>query len=473
MMFLIIFSFSLATINAYHVVDQQKTWQDAESYCFSNFGTHLATFENEAQITQLLNERDASLVATNVWIGLNDIGTDGQWEFSNGYNCGSNCNGLNEWWDGEPSNMVDEDCAEISAGTSTNDLGNLLNDSLCSSLASFICDTQEIWSAISTPIFPYEFSRVPVGYSSSNNKVWILATGTRLVSYSLIDNSVTDHPGIVPDGTIGGRSQYWVQIGSVLYSGLAPNIHSFDLDTNIFTPNFQTSPNSAYSDHTCLATVHDANIDYLVFLLGGGSIQILNINTNTWLTAQELPPYSVGFGEQGCLTVNTLYHRLWIFGGWPGDGTQNKKVSYLDVSDFVNIAGRQWQSSDDMAQGRTYAYGVQHGNDIWVMSSWYNDVQIINTVTGATANGSTLAVESRAGAFIKVEDRIYNFGGLLGFRGLQYVGAAITDSPTHNPSIPPTKSPTKSPTHNPSIPPTKSPTKLPTRNPSISPTKKK
>eukprot|EP01084_Bolivina_argentea_P266541 452108_1 len=113
----------------YVLVVASKKWQDAEAFCASTYGTHLATATTDKQlkqITKLMVPSNDDGIYTKwtkrIWIGLNDKTTENQWEWSSGKECNyapnNNCGQDVHWDTGEPNNYVQwnsggEDCGEM------------------------------------------------------------------------------------------------------------------------------------------------------------------------------------------------------------------------------------------------------------------------------------------------------------------------------------------------------------------------
>ena len=93
------------------------SWSDAESHCDSEFGTHLVS------ITRLDENDQVSDVfgSNNGWIGLNDIVTDGSYEWTDG----TSFNYAN-WANNQPTNRClffnCEDCVRMNSNGKWKDL---------------------------------------------------------------------------------------------------------------------------------------------------------------------------------------------------------------------------------------------------------------------------------------------------------------------------------------------------------------
>jgi len=137
---------SLNVVAGYHVVESTMSWADASAYCSDTYGSTLATFSTDAEASELRTLMDASSKG-NFWFGLNDLASEGTWVFESGYDCGGNCDSIEEWNSGEPNDSgSNEDCAHFwPSGTTFK-----INDLLCSYDAlAFICDDADTTTSYS------------------------------------------------------------------------------------------------------------------------------------------------------------------------------------------------------------------------------------------------------------------------------------------------------------------------------------
>jgi len=126
------------------VVEDSLTWTEANDYCRDTYGTSLATIRNDYDAETLLGLRQ-ELGAYHMWIGLNDMNEEGEWQWVSGYPCEGECDQL-EWWNvNEPNDHgKNEDCGHIKKDAESIDV--MLNDLPCDNSNSnwpvthFVCD---------------------------------------------------------------------------------------------------------------------------------------------------------------------------------------------------------------------------------------------------------------------------------------------------------------------------------------------
>ena len=85
-----------------YVKNYYKTWADAEDYCKTRRGGHLASIhsEDELKFVQSNFPRD-------LWLGASDIVEEGTWVWTDGSSFD-----YSAWSSGNPNNMGDQDCLE-------------------------------------------------------------------------------------------------------------------------------------------------------------------------------------------------------------------------------------------------------------------------------------------------------------------------------------------------------------------------
>ena len=69
-----------------YVMEHQTaiSWSDANAYCASTYGTTLATIKTDIDANTVLAMKQ-NIGSVRVWVGLNDIGTEADWEWVSGY----------------------------------------------------------------------------------------------------------------------------------------------------------------------------------------------------------------------------------------------------------------------------------------------------------------------------------------------------------------------------------------------------
>merc|ERR1719334_3144393 len=123
-----------------YVMEHQTaiSWSDANAYCASTYGTTLATIKTDIDANTVLAMKQ-NIGSVRVWVGLNDIGTEGDWEWVSGYECEGDCTALSWWNTNEPNDSSGEDCAHLRASASSIDV--MLNDIPCTyTVDYFLCD---------------------------------------------------------------------------------------------------------------------------------------------------------------------------------------------------------------------------------------------------------------------------------------------------------------------------------------------
>jgi len=121
------------------VVQQQKTWSEANEYCADTYGTTLATIKDDDDAAELLSLWIAS-GSRLVWVGLNDQESFTNWEWASGWRCDGACSELS-WWDGNEPHDNDEHCATLQV----QDVNGMIHDWPCTTVhPAFACDLSEM-----------------------------------------------------------------------------------------------------------------------------------------------------------------------------------------------------------------------------------------------------------------------------------------------------------------------------------------
>jgi len=111
----------------YVYIPTAKTFEDAETFCQDEFGTHLASIHDATQSSEIY-----SLSTEDAWLGLNDRDNEGKWAWTDGSDYD-----YTNWKPGEPNNLGDEDCTTSSHRWSRS---RKWNDFRCSSARPFMCN---------------------------------------------------------------------------------------------------------------------------------------------------------------------------------------------------------------------------------------------------------------------------------------------------------------------------------------------
>ena len=105
-------------------------WDGAETFCENHYGTNLASVHSSSQNTQAHNTVYTTYGNVRIWIGLNDVTTDGSWEWTD-----STSYDYDLWNTGEPNGGTSENCVHF---TTT---GGAWNDLSCTNRESyFVCE---------------------------------------------------------------------------------------------------------------------------------------------------------------------------------------------------------------------------------------------------------------------------------------------------------------------------------------------
>eukprot|EP01083_Nonionella_stella_P242722 846426_1 len=116
------------------------SWQAANDACNTKYGTTLATVIDDADKAAFLEASGGS----GLWVGLNDIGEEGVWQWVDGTACtnptqgyGTTTNQCIDYWNpGEPNDAGGEDCLYIYwSGPEL-----MANDGGCELLSGYMCN---------------------------------------------------------------------------------------------------------------------------------------------------------------------------------------------------------------------------------------------------------------------------------------------------------------------------------------------
>ena len=125
----------------YILVTYQYNRDAAQQYCKNN-KAHLVNIESEEENTYVYSMfKNGLSTSDDLWIGINDINTEGSYQKSDG-----TAQNYFNWRDGEPNNDhggQPENCVDMSYTSSK------WNDRSCSTKLSFICERGRMISLIS------------------------------------------------------------------------------------------------------------------------------------------------------------------------------------------------------------------------------------------------------------------------------------------------------------------------------------
>eukprot|EP00961_Rhodomonas_salina_P019548 263360-Rhodomonas_salina.1 len=112
----------------FYAPEGQKNWADAEADCSETYGATLASVLSEAE--NEIVKRLARNVGGEVWIGFNDILTEGTFVWADG----AASDAFTNWNSNEPNDFQgNEDCAELHGDN------GLWNDDTCTNQVHYVC----------------------------------------------------------------------------------------------------------------------------------------------------------------------------------------------------------------------------------------------------------------------------------------------------------------------------------------------
>uniref|UniRef100_A0A3B3HUL3 C-type lectin domain-containing protein n=1 Tax=Oryzias latipes TaxID=8090 RepID=A0A3B3HUL3_ORYLA len=115
---------------SYHFVSQFLNWTEAQTFCRQKY-TDLATIENSDEMDQLMNTTLSAEYTPEFWVGLY---SEIKWRWSDGFTGSITDNNYNNWASQDSSNALGGQICMIHYHW---------NDTSCSSLYPFVCNTAE------------------------------------------------------------------------------------------------------------------------------------------------------------------------------------------------------------------------------------------------------------------------------------------------------------------------------------------
>ena len=94
-------------LHPYMFCTQASTWYEAADAC-SDWGYRLVTFDSQAELTWATGRAIAIATSNKWWLGFNDEGSEGNWEWED-----SSTVGFENWCSDEPNNSHGRECVPI------------------------------------------------------------------------------------------------------------------------------------------------------------------------------------------------------------------------------------------------------------------------------------------------------------------------------------------------------------------------
>ncbi|XP_008277948.1 C-type lectin domain family 4 member K [Stegastes partitus] len=118
-------------LRQYQLVDEPKTWGEAQQYCRERF-IDLATVDNMEDVAQLIAAAGSGF-SGKVWIGLYDNSSSWAWAMEDDGYYGKNNELFLKWFPGEPNDArnMEHLCTSVKNG--------FLRDEPCSKMNQLVC----------------------------------------------------------------------------------------------------------------------------------------------------------------------------------------------------------------------------------------------------------------------------------------------------------------------------------------------
>eukprot|EP01083_Nonionella_stella_P097954 275376_1 len=185
--------FNIFGSHSYHIVEQKKTWWDANEHCKNTFNTHLVTITDSTMNANIFSD-----ITEDSWIGYYDFNTEGNWKW-----IGYNKTTYTHWGTGQPDNDNSaQDCAAFQYSNSL-----YWKDAYCSNLFHFVCadvndyaDYSGYNPTTSSPTTTYSPTTTPINVFSTTQTISI--TGVKKVRYNAVCDNLADNYDLKYDITL-------------------------------------------------------------------------------------------------------------------------------------------------------------------------------------------------------------------------------------------------------------------------------
>eukprot|EP01083_Nonionella_stella_P095636 268525_1 len=286
---------------------------------------------------------------------------------------------------------------------------------------------------------PRATSAIAVGYDASNDTILLLGgyqSQSRQQFVTFKDDHFNDIEPTTETSALGW-CQHYTQIGNdlwILRDG-GQGFLKVNTKTRAIEPLSISSPKG--HEASCLTSTQD----HLIVVGPATTVQIYNVKMNYWLS--DIPSISRVRKRSSCAVVDDT---VYAIAGWDGFLTLLKSIETLDISSMDSMSSQQWNPlSGSLTTGRQGTRAVVYGTGIYVigggevMGYGYDEVDVIDTKTGACYLADRLAVEATMTAAIVVHNILFVFGGATGYNVYNIYQYSLL--PTINPTVYPTKQP--------------------------------
>jgi len=160
------------TTHYYYLIPFGKVWAEADTFCRDTFGGYLVTVTEASEQDVINNLLSRLPEANHAWIGLNDLASEGNFEWVTGETVS-----YTNWADGEPNNYYEEDCVNVLYPTGE------WNDNGCERHPEYfyICEVGDYYE--------FEVSPTELTFDEAESQVVTVRTLNSAVTSVDVDNS--------------------------------------------------------------------------------------------------------------------------------------------------------------------------------------------------------------------------------------------------------------------------------------------